>query len=431
VFTLLFTNPEIGIPLLLFLGFGLYLRHRGAAGEAWDSARREPPEPPKRRPDLAGIRKIDPEFSPVLFEDFLFSLYAEVHTARGAGTLDRLSPYLAQPAVAGLARGDATRVEAVVIGALRYLEVSGVREDRAKRVHVRVRFESNYTEITAEGPQTYYVVETWVLSRSKQARSRPPARARVIDCPNCGAPLDKIVGSVCGYCRAVVGGGSFDWVVEAVKVEAREPRPPALVSDVEEQGTLAPTVVHPLAERRLEALQRRDPAVTVAALRARIEHGFEAIQVAWNARDLLRCRAVLSDRLFETLGYWLDAYARSGLRNVTDRSRVTRVELSRVIRDAHYDSITWRVFATGLDYTVNEADELVSGSRSRERPYSEYWTLIRGRSATGAPRTGPECPNCGAPLDINMAGICRHCQAKVTSGEFDWVLSKIEQDEAV
>jgi hypothetical protein len=29
-----------------------------------------------------------------------------------------------------------------------------------------------------------------------------------------------------------------------------------------------------------------------------------------------------------------------------------------------------------------------------------------------------------------MAGVCEYCQGKVTSGEFDWVLSRIEQDEA-
>ena len=29
-----------------------------------------------------------------------------------------------------------------------------------------------------------------------------------------------------------------------------------------------------------------------------------------------------------------------------------------------------------------------------------------------------------------MAGSCDFCQAHVTSGEFDWVLSRIEQDES-
>ena len=34
-----------------------------------------------------------------------------------------------------------------------------------------------------------------------------------------------------------------------------------------------------------------------------------------------------------------------------------------------------------------------------------------------------------APVKIDMAGACEHCHAKVTSGRFDWVLSRIEQDD--
>ena len=39
------------------------------------------------------------------------------------------------------------------------------------------------------------------------------------------------------------------------------------------------------------------------------------------------------------------------------------------------------------------------------------------------------CPNCGAPLEINQVGECRYCKAAVTSGRFDWVLSRIEQED--
>mgnify|MGYP006185186169 CR=1 FL=1 len=60
----------------------------------------------------------------------------------------------------------------------------------------------------------------------------------------------------------------------------------------------------------------------------------------------------------------------------------------------------------------------VRGSRDRDREYSEYWTLIRGAGVKGAPRGDKSCPNCGAPLDVNMAGQCEHCGAKITSGEF-------------
>ena len=40
------------------------------------------------------------------------------------------------------------------------------------------------------------------------------------------------------------------------------------------------------------------------------------------------------------------------------------------------------------------------------------------------------CPNCGADIKISMAGICEYCGSKITSGNFDWILSSIEQDEA-
>ena len=92
---------------------------------------------------------------------------------------------------------------------------------------------------------------------------------------------------------------------------------------------------------------------------------------------------------------------------------------------------TVRVFATSKDFTVRDVDgAVVGGSRSRTRSYTEYWTLIRGSGTKGPARTDLVCPSCGAPLSINAAGHCDYCQVKVTSGQFDWVLSRIEQDES-
>jgi hypothetical protein len=392
-----------------------------AAEGALDATRRE-----DVRRAFERMKKWDPEFSVALFEDFLFSLYPEVHVARGAGLLERLAPYVSQATRSSLGRGAVTRVEAVVIGALKYVSVSGIRDEASPRIGIGVEIHANYTEVVGEKPTTYYVVERWELSRSRRARSRPPKRARTIDCPNCGAPLDKIVNTTCTYCHAAVATGEFDWMVDSINVVTKEPRPPALTGDVEERGTESPTVVDPSAANWFASLQGRDPAVTLSALEARTKLIFTELQRGWNARDLLVGRAYLSDRLFETLGYWLEAYARAGLVNYTENSRVIRVELSRVVHDVHFDSVTLRVFATGLDFTLDGEGNTVSGRRDRERAYTEYWTLIRGSAVTGPPRTEPTCPNCGAPLDINRTGTCNQCKAEITSGDFDWVLSKIE-----
>src|SRR5437588_219319 len=56
----------------------------------------------------------------------------------------------------------------------------------------------------------------------------------------------------------------------------------------------------------------------------------------------------------------------------------------------------------------------------------EAWSTLKWAPA----RADLNCPNCGASLKVNAVGVCEFCKGKITSGEFDWVLSKIEQDES-
>jgi predicted lipid-binding transport protein (Tim44 family) len=202
-----------------------------------------------------------------------------------------------------------------------------------------------------------------------------------------------------------------------------------LTADVAERGTDQPTIVDPEARLRLDRLRARDAQFDYAALEARVRLVFEDFQIAWAARDLARMRPWFTDALFDTQRYWIAAYRAQGLRNVTEGARITRLELARVDADRYYDAITLRLFARGLDFTLDEAEQLVCGSRTTERAYTEYWTFVRSADRHGVARAARECPSCGAALDVEMAGDCKYCRAKVTTGAFDWVLSRIEQDE--
>ena len=111
--------------------------------------------------------------------------------------------------------------------------------------------------------------------------------------------------------------------------------------------------------------------------------------------------------------------------------RITSHDVARVQRDRYYDAVTIRLWATGKDYVVStDNGTVVRGSRTKERAYSEYWTLIRSATRRGTPRADRRCGSCGATLTVTMAGACEHCGSHVTAGEFDWVLSKIEQDDS-
>lgn len=435
LFVLCIQYPQIGVPIVIVVLVGVLARAAIQRGmKAWSTSHVDVAAVPKierraasARRELQQLRASDPEFSLVLFEDFVYLIYAAVQRARGAGA-GWLAAYLAPGLAASLTRPELADVQGIVIGALRYVRFSGAR---AGSVEVELELEANYVELTKSGQQhRYYAVDRLTLSRAQTARSRPFARAHKLDCPNCGAPLEAVRGSECSYCRQDVGLGRFDWMVASLTNLSREPRGPLLTGDVAETGTDLPTVADAGAPARFQELQRRDPGLSWQSLTSRVAHVFAELQIAWSSRDPLRIRPYVSDNLFQSLYYWIDLYQQSRCRNVTEGARILRVDLADVTSDKHYDAVTLRLFASSVDYTISDDGKLLSGHRSRQRQYSEYWTWIRGSSRKGPSRGDLSCPNCGAPLRIGMAGTCEYCRVKVTSGEFDWVLSRIEQDDS-
>jgi hypothetical protein len=335
-----------------------------------------------------------------------------------------VAPYLAVPVRLDLSRRANGPVSHVVVGAMRFLSLD---TNDPLWFTLEVELESNYTE----GTQAYWARERWRVARVRTARSRSPERARVLDCPGCGAPIDRVVGGQCRHCARVVDNGAFDWIVTGIDVAEKERRGPMLEGTTEEQGTDLPTVFDPSVESRLGELRRKDPRFDVAAFDARVGLVFATMQVAWSSLEWQRARPFLSDNLFEAQRYWIEAYRAAGLRNILQNARIDRLEIARVSSDPWFDSITVRVHATSLDYTVRTADQtVVSGSSTKDRSYSEYWTFLRGARASGPAHVVPECPKCGAPFQPSMVVSCTACGVKVNSGEFDWVLARIEQDEA-
>ena len=432
---LLIENPVIGIPIVLIVIAVVIARSVATSRmQGWSTtptavAVVEQIEQSTLVPrvELDRVRAIDPGFSVVLFEDFVYLLYAAIQRARATSTAS-IAAYLSDQVANSMQDPSLSEVSGIIIGAMRTLRFSGVG---GTTIEVEIEIEANFVEKPRTGNERrYYVVDRLVLQRAASARSRPIERARTLDCPSCGAPLEAIRGTQCSYCKQNVGFGRFDWMVQQFSNRTCEPRGPLLTGDVQEQGTDFPTIIDSGANSRFRELQARDPALTLDAIESRVAHVFAELQRAWSGRDPKQIRPYVSDNLFQSMVYWIDLYVQQRCRNMNENTRILRVELANILSDAHFDAVTVRVFATGLDYTVSDDGKLLSGSRTRPRTYSEYWTLIRNVSSKGSARGNAQCPNCAAPLKIGMTGNCEFCHAKVTSGEFDWVLSRIEQDEA-
>ena len=382
------------------------------------------------------LRRFDPNFSEIVFTDFCYALYAKAHMtrARGDAEMDLLSPYLSVEArnvllarrVAGL-----VEVKGVIIGAMTVVNVRGLE---SPVVNISLVYEANYTEVVdrnTPSEMTYYVRERWDLERRRDVLSPEPKQATALHCPRCGAALQKDTNGACTFCGARIESGEFNWFVRSIALLDREARGPLLTGDVPEVGTDLPSVVqHGFAAARA-TFELNHPEFSWGEFQARAKYIFDELQAAWSTLDWERARPYETDSVFQMHQYWIDAYKRARLRNKLDSCAVTAIQPVKIKEDAFYNSITLRIWAQGYDYTVNSADEVISGSKHNLRRWSEYWTFIRHRNAQPLASKDPlNCPNCAAPLKVNGAGICEFCGGKITSGEFDWVLSRIEQDES-
>lgn len=383
------------------------------------------------------LRRFDPNFSEITFTDFCYALYARAHDARGRrGKLDELSPYLSEAARNALMQRNPPNLQAVTGIIIGSMQVAGIQGLTSPVVHISVEFETNYTEIVGGNghkphEMTYYVRERWVLERKKDVLSPPPAQATALHCPRCGAALMKDTTGACAFCGARIESGEFQWFVRGIHLLSSEARGPLLTSDVPEVGTNYPSVVQPNFQNVMAYFQQNNPTFSWGEFEARVRLIFNELQLAWSTLQWERARPHETDNIFQMHQYWIEAYKRQGMRNALDNFRITAMQPVKIREDAFYNSITMRIWAEGQDYTVDKSGKILSGSNKKMRRWSEYWTFIRNRNAKASPsRADLNCPNCGAPLKVNVTGICEYCHGKVTSGEFDWVLSKIEQDES-
>jgi hypothetical protein len=278
---------------------------------------------------------------------------------------------------------------------------------------------------------SYYVRERWDFERKRDVLSPPPAQATALHCPRCGAPLQKDTVGACAFCLTKIDSGEFQWYVRGITLISRESRGPLLTGEVPEVGTDYPSVMQPGLDNARAEFEKNNPTFSWGEFEARAHLIFNELQTAWSTLNWERARPHETDSIFQMHQYWIDAYKRQGLRNALDQCKVTAMLPVKIKEDAFYNAITLRIWAEGNDYTVDGNGKVVAGSKNRLRRWSEYWTFIRNRGAKEAPaRADLNCPNCGAPLKVNATGICEFCGGKITSGDFDWVLSKIEQDES-
>lgn len=189
-----------------------------------------------------------------------------------------------------------------------------------------------------------------------------------------------------------------------------------------------------LREDSLSRIRQRDEAFTEELFLERVGHGFVRIQQAWSDQDLRSCRAFISDGVHERFNLYIRMQQEENIRNRMKDVRVTDAEIVCVTSDTHFDTIHVRITASAISYN----EDLTTGRRVDRRSstspirFTEIWSFSRRPGVPTHPTASVmegRCPNCGGTVEIVDRAQCPHCDSVVNSGQYDWVLAEITQDE--
>lgn len=182
-------------------------------------------------------------------------------------------------------------------------------------------------------------------------------------------------------------------------------------------------------QNAISRLQARDPGFSQASFLEMCRKSFVEVQKAWSEQDLSGVRRFVSDGIHERFSLQIHMQRTMGFRNLMENVNVLSAEINSVDSDPHFDTIHVKFTASAEDSDV----DLKTGRTIRKNydgTFVEYWSFLRkpgAKTLEGRGLVEGTCPNCGAPLELKDTGRCGYCEARVTSGEYDWVLAEITQ----
>lgn len=174
----------------------------------------------------------------------------------------------------------------------------------------------------------------------------------------------------------------------------------------------------------LGQIQAADPAFNLELFKRQAIDTFMAVKNAVQERDLSPVRDMLADSVYEE--------RREYVAGLVDRDAATldgglvpaEIAVAAAERGPQGDAITLRIRAASIQYLGGRGEDIGQGLYGS---FTEFWTFSRPPGAGTAGAQRPECPTCGAPVDINTGRICRYCKTLMPSprAQTGWVVAAI------
>ena len=178
-------------------------------------------------------------------------------------------------------------------------------------------------------------------------------------------------------------------------------------------------------------ISKNDPNFSEEKFINWVNNVFIKLQMAWTNRDWKVIRPFESNELFEQHSAQLQEYINNNKINVMERISIVQSEIAGYEVEGDKEFLFVSLIANLRDYIIDaNTKEILEGDKNKD--YQMFYKMTFYRKLGVKTKEGTSnmsttnCPNCGAPTEITSAGQCKYCDSVITTGEHDWVLSKIE-----
>ena len=146
------------------------------------------------------------------------------------------------------------------------------------------------------------------------------------------------------------------------------------------------------------------------------------IQEAWMNFKLEDVKDVLTDELYSMYESQLATLEVKGEQNIMKDFVLKKSFLKGVQNQNNTITITTGYVIEFYDYIANRnTGEVVRGTADRKIRVTYE---MKFRQSLDENNKVEKCPNCGAPIRINAAGVCDFCRAKIVTENTKWVLTE-------
>jgi predicted lipid-binding transport protein (Tim44 family) len=160
----------------------------------------------------------------------------------------------------------------------------------------------------------------------------------------------------------------------------------------------------------LGEIQASDPDFDKDAFLKQAGKSLFAVKSALQAREPSDMRDLVSASVYDDLRSDVMSLYTRGAVHYYDLLDIRQSNIVAAEHTEHGDHITVLFLCVAMQYTLSENDSPDAIQMPLLMPFSEYWTFSRPPGVSTDAQRRPECPICGAPIDIDTGRICRYCK---------------------